>query len=352
MKKYFLFILIVFLQFSFAYGQKKEKVIVIKSTEHQAEELYNDAVKNYEAKQYTEAIDLINQSLKVNNTLSYTYHLLATIHQEMGNKQAAIQTLQQYGEATNQKDTAAYMIAQLFYDDNDLDSATIYLAHCTTKNPSYYNAFYLQGMIEFEEKKYENAINSFTKVIELVPTLADAFNDRASAKRMLEKYQEAIEDYSAAIILKKEKAIYYNNRGSAKMKLENFKDAIDDYTAAIILDSNCYLAINNRGIAKLENKDYKGAIEDFTLCLKKKSDYYTAINNRGIANYKAKRYKEAIDDFNIFISNNPLEASAYLHRGNTKEMLRDNEGACNDWKKAAELGIEEAKTYVKKQCNN
>lgn len=349
MKKYFLLTIISFLLFSFTYGQKKEKIIVIKSTEHQAERLYNDAVKSYESKQYAEAIDFLNQSLKINDSLATSYHLLSIIQQEMGNKQAAIQTLQTYSKATHHKDTAAYMIAQVFYGDNNLDSASSYLNYCISKNPSYFNAFYLLGNINFEQEKYNDAISNYTKVINISTTSADAYNDRASAKRMLEKYDEAIEDYNMAITLKKN-ALFYNNRGSAKMKLEKYDEAIEDYTTAILLDSNCYQAINNRGVAKIEKKDYKGAIEDFNLCVKRKKDYYAAINNRGIAYYKNKRYKEAIEDFNFILSVNPSEASAYLHRGNTKEMLRDNEGACSDWKKAAELGIEEAKGYVKKQC--
>ena len=37
---------------------------------------------------------------------------------------------------------------------------------------------------------------------------------------------------------------------------------------------------------------------------------------------------------------------AYLNRGIAKEMLRDNIGACEDWKKATQLGVESAKNYT------
>jgi tetratricopeptide (TPR) repeat protein len=134
------------------------------------------------------------------------------------------------------------------------------------------------------------------------------------------------------------------------MKLEKYKEAIEDYTEALKLDSTYYFALNNRGIAKIETKNYIGAIEDFTLCLEIKNNYYSAISNRGIAYYKAKKYKEAINDFNTLIAINPSDGNNYLHRGNTKEMLRDKEGACEDWKKAAELGVEAAKKYVTNEC--
>ncbi len=74
------------------------------------------------------------------------------------------------------------------------------------------------------------------------------------------------------------------------------------------------------------------------------------MSNRGIAYYKAKQYQEAINDFNTLIERIPSDGINYLHRGNTKEMLRDAEGACQDWEKAAELGVEAAKNYLNNQC--
>ena len=42
----------------------------------------------------------------------------------------------------------------------------------------------------------------------------------------------------------------------------------------------------------------------------------------------------------------PNYSSAYLNRGVAKENLGDMKGACADWRKAAELGDEEAKKLV------
>ena len=38
-------------------------------------------------------------------------------------------------------------------------------------------------------------------------------------------------------------------------------------------------------------------------------------------------------------------------RGISKELLGDLNGACIDWKKAANLGYEDAAQWVKDQCN-
>ena len=334
-----------------AIGQKKDKVIVIKSDQNNAEYLYNDAVKSYNEKNFSEAIEQLQLSIKENDTLPAPHFLLGVIHREMNKKQISIQSFLKYIELSTIKDTAFYIIAQIYNEENKPDSALMFLKSCTDHNPNFCQAHYLKGVINFEKSYYDEAIHHFSKAIEINSENSDVYNDRGSTYRLLEKYEDALNDYDKAIVLNK-KAIYYNNRGSLKVKMEKFDEAIDDYTSAIVLDSNYYLAINNRGMAKLGIKDYTGAIHDFNLCLEKNKDYYASISNRGIAYYKIKKYKEAIEDFDYILTINPSDASTYLHRGNTKEMIRDNEGACQDWQKAAELGIEEAKKYIKNQCEN
>jgi len=43
--------------------------------------------------------------------------------------------------------------------------------------------------------------------------------------------------------------------------------------------------------------------------------------------------------------------NAYLNRANAKEMNRDLNGACEDWHKAKELGVELGKNYYSSNCN-
>ena len=38
---------------------------------------------------------------------------------------------------------------------------------------------------------------------------------------------------------------------------------------------------------------------------------------------------------------------AFMNRGFVKELLGDLDGACRDWKKANELGIQQAAKYIK-----
>ena len=44
------------------------------------------------------------------------------------------------------------------------------------------------------------------------------------------------------------------------------------------------------------------------------------------------------------------EVGAYLNRGVARELAKDLKGACDDWRKAADLGEENAAEWVKEQC--
>ena len=52
-------------------------------------------------------------------------------------------------------------------------------------------------------------------------------------------------------------------------------------------------------------------------------------------------------DYNNALELNPNYDLAYFGRGAARKSLNDKKGACEDFKKALELGYEEAEPYVK-----
>jgi lipoprotein NlpI len=66
--------------------------------------------------------------------------------------------------------------------------------------------------------------------------------------------------------------------------------------------------------------------------------------------YKRQDYEGALKDYNKAIEIDSQYGYAYLNRGITYEMLRKPVLSCEDWKKAATLGVTTADGYVKLQC--
>ena len=91
---------------------------------------------------------------------------------------------------------------------------------------------------------------------------------------------------------------------------------------------------------------------DFDKAISLNKNYAPIYNNRGIALLKQKQYDKAIAEFDKAIIIQPNYGVAYLNRGITFEALGKPENACNDWKKAKELGIDNAGRYANIECEN
>jgi tetratricopeptide (TPR) repeat protein len=120
------------------------------------------------------------------------------------------------------------------------------------------------GVKYYEHEDYKNAIKEFSKLIELQPKNASAYNNRGMAKLDLEDYHGAIADFTKAIQINTKYAKAYCNRGSAKMELKDYKNAILDFDKAISLNPKYGKAYNNRGLAKCLSTAVKSGCLDFS----------------------------------------------------------------------------------------
>lgn len=68
--------------------------------------------------------------------------------------------------------------------------------------------------------------------------VADEHKNRGNALMQLEKYNEALEEYTKAIQIYDKNAVYFCNRAAAYSKLEQHDKAVEDSKCAIQLDPN------------------------------------------------------------------------------------------------------------------
>ena len=75
-----------------------------------------------------------------------------------------------------------------------------------------------------------------------------------------------------------------------------------------------------------------------------------ALCNRAAIYHLQKHYTGALADLEQAVKLQANNATALLNRGIAREMLRDVDGACQDWKKAYELGMEKANEFYINNC--
>ncbi len=106
----------------------------------------------------------------------------------------------------------------------------------------------------------------------------------------------------------------------------------------------------------LEERKYAPAIREYNKAIKLDPNRWGVYIDRGYAKYLLDDFKGAEADYTYVINNfvnlgdNWFLEEAYSERGMLREELGNMKGACQDWKKGAELGDELAAEWYDESC--
>lgn len=202
--------------------------------------------------------------------------------------------------------------------------------------------WYDKGVAFQQSNNHRDAIEAYTKAIELRPKLPAAYSNRGVAYAILGNYQQAINDFDKAIELYPKYEEAYYNRGLTYISLGNQQQAINDYSIAIKLNSKYAKAYVNRGIAYGDLGKQQKAISDYNKAIKLNPNDAKSYFSRGLAYSKSENQRQAINDYDKAIKLNPKDAAAYYYRGLAYGVLENINMYTQNLKTAAKLGQTEA----------
>ncbi len=130
----------------------------------------------------------------------------------------------------------------------------------------------------------------------------------------MDKMPEAIEAYSKSIEIDQSLARPFNNRATAYARLKQYDKAIADCDRAIELDTNDFLAWRNRGLAKHDKGDLDSAITDYDESIRINGKVAETYHYRGNVFLDQKKYSRALEDFEQAILLEDGMAAAHLSR--------------------------------------
>src|SRR5207244_4353632 len=113
-------------------------------------------------------------------------------------------------------------------------------------------------------KDWVGAIADATRAIELLPS-ADAYRGRGDIRRDQGKLDEAIEDWTKAIELNPKDADAFNRRGQAKLSRKDRAGALADFSSVLQLVPRAGGVLMSRAYVRYDLRDWAGALEDFRL---------------------------------------------------------------------------------------
>lgn len=108
--------------------------------------------------------------------------------------------------------------------------------------------YYKQALEKAQAGKIEEAIELFSKTIELEPNDHLAWFNRGIARGIINRYEEALTDFEHVMKIKPEFKRALLNRGIALRHLTDYDGAIADYNSLIDEDPRNVDALYNRGI--------------------------------------------------------------------------------------------------------
>jgi Tfp pilus assembly protein PilF len=206
-------------------------------------------------------------------------------------------------------------------------------------------------LIHIREGADELALADFSSAIDLKEDFALAYHERAGLKKKKGDLQGAHFDYQTAIACQPRFPLAYNNRGSVKILLGDYEGAIADYSQALEQDPEMAIALSNRGYAYYYMGDMEHALQDFDAAIALDKSLPDAVLNKASLLAKQEQTGTALELLDGMLEDFPEDASLFLNRGLIRELSGDLAGACEDWKRALELGAEEAEAYLE-ECNN
>jgi len=254
-----------------------------------------------------------------------------------------------------------YEIGNKYLDEGNNKVAIENYSKSIILSSSEKNVFFNRGVARGNIKEYKEASLDFIEVVKLDSTDFVAYAYLGYTQYKLGDYIRCIENCNRAIKLNPSYGLSYSYKGVALLR-----SSYDAQRALKLCDSSlmykntwreniwCHY---NRGIVKEYIKDFNGAISDFTESIK----YDTSFFHPGyLARIDCQKelgnYQEAINDYSKIIEHFPNVYLGYMERGIVEIEIKDKDRACEDLKKAEQLGaeedIEKLKKLIKRNCKN
>jgi tetratricopeptide (TPR) repeat protein len=220
------------------------------------------------------------------------------------------------------------------YASSDPDEKIRFYTEAIRLKPDFAEAYNNRAGARKAKGDLDGAIDDLNEAIRLKPDYAVAYTNRGSARQAKGDLDGAFDDYNEAILLKPDYAVTFYNRGNARQAKGDLDGALNDYNEAIRLDPDDFMAYNNRGVTRRDKDDLDGALADYNEAIRLKPDDFMAYNNRGVTRRDKDDLDGALADYNEAIRLKPDDSKAYYNRGKIHKDKGDQDSALDDFNEA------------------
>jgi len=207
-----------------------------------------------------------------------------------------------------------------------------------------------QGREAYQAGDYGQAIDAFTRALDINFALARSYTQRGDAYWQNGQFAEAITDYSEAIERKHEPlAVPYYNRACVYHQQEAYEAALSDYNQAIQLHYEpLSWPYHQRAQLYQALGDDANALTDFNQTISLSPDLAEAYQQRGELHLNMGASELALADFKQAMARGVDDASLYALFGHAYVALGDDEQAIASYSQAIERQVDNPELYNKR----
>ena len=259
--------------------------------------------------------------------------------------------------ASAESEEAIYMISARFID---AASGEI-LIHATTQpdgiipvtrsmassiRNNILNDLFRKGNLSYEKKNYADALASYSKLIDLEPSLIEAYRNRGAALSKTGDNNKALADYDLAIALfeskypppasQPQKWELFVNRGIVLVKAGKAAAAIADFNMALEYGGDPAAIHANLGYARFRMNELDNSLMEYDQAIQADPDRAGLYYQRGLV-FEEVSLPDAVKDFSRAIILDGRFAAALAARGRANLRLGYKNDAIRDYSLALEL---------------
>ena len=255
---------------------------------------------------------------------------------------------------------------------------------CLALNNKNVEAYKRRGLLHQGNGELDAAMNDFNAMYEIAPQSSEALKYRGISEMLNEKYGLALADFDEYEQRFDNDSDIFFNKGHCLNQLGKLADAVVSFKKALSLNPKDYevifeiaqnnytlgnreesllmcdsilnsldchvMATNLKGVIQMDLKNFEAAIFTFksgTAC----SPYYEDFHiNKAIALIGLGNNKDALKQIDFTLTIAPNSGLAYLVRAQARHNLGDATAACQDLKKAVELGMVVSEDQKRAYC--
>lgn len=208
-------------------------------------------------------------------------------------------------------------------------------------NPRLKRAYELKGTVLASKRKMKEAIDCFTRGLEVGPG-ATLYSKRSAAYSSLNMYDEALADLEAYSRLEPKNPIPYKTKAGIHKQLNKYDEALADYDRAIELMPGDYSNYMSRALVFVHMKRYEDALRDYKQVIDAVKDDDEALRKRSEVYVLMGRLEDALADLDRAHVVDPESTRTLIARSKLLERMGKKESAALDRQRAKELSEREA----------